>query len=94
MEFLEKGLHGGDAGGDDRLGRAFGAGFDDESLQHRHGGNDFAFDALIDDGEEERPHVGGGAEVVATVAHAAVDLNEIPVLEFLEAVADIGTGDG
>ena len=65
-----------------------------QPLKHRHGGDDFAFDALIDDGEEEGPDVGGGAEVVAAVAHAAVDLDEVPVLQFLETVADVGAGDG
>ena len=94
VEFFEEELHGGDARSDDGLRRALGAGLDDEALEHRHGGDDFAFDALIDDGEEERPDVGGGAEVVAAVAHAAVDLHEIPVLQFLQAGADVGARDG
>ena len=76
------------------LGGALGAGLDDEALQHVHRGDDFAFDALIDDGEEERPDVGGGAEVVAAVAHAAVDLDEVPVLQLLEAGAHVGACDG
>ena len=67
---------------------------DGASPQHGEVGDDLALDALLDDGEEQRPDIGGGAEEVAAVADAAVDLDEVPVLEFLEAGADVGTRDG
>ena len=50
--------------------------------------------ALLDDGEEECPDVGGGLEEVAAVAHAAVGLDEVPILQLFEAGADVGAGDG
>ncbi len=34
------------------------------------------------------------SEEVATVADAAVDLHQVPVLQFLEAGADVGAGNG
>ena len=94
VEFLEELLHGRDAGRNDWLRRALGAGFADQALQHRHGGENLALDALLDDGEEERPDVGGSAEVVTAIADAAVDLDKVPVLQFTEANADVGSRDG
>ena len=62
VEFLQKYLHGGDAGCDCGLRGALGAGFDGAAPQHVERGNDLAFDALLDDREEKRPDVGGSAE--------------------------------
>src|ERR1700678_3691882 len=94
VESFEKVLHGDDAGGDPGLGGALGLGFDGAAAEHGEGGGDLAFDALLDDGEEERPDVGGGVEEVAAVTDAVVDLDEVPVLEFLEACADVRARDG
>src|SRR5579862_3939836 len=94
VQFFEEDQHGADAGGNDGLSGALGAGFADEALQLVEGGNDFALDALVDDGEEEGPDIGRGAEVVAAVADAGVDLDEVPVLELLETGADVGSGNG
>lgn len=94
VKFFEEDLHGGDARSDSRLRGALGPRLADEALEHRHGGNDFALDALIDHREEERPDISSGAEEIAAVTHAAVDLDEIPVLQLSEAGADIGACDG
>src|ERR1700744_6284548 len=77
-EILQENLHGGDAGCDGGLGRTLGLRFGDTAPKHSESRNDLAFDTLIDNCEEERPDIGGGLEVVAAVADAAVDLHQVP----------------
>src|SRR6202035_1965766 len=94
VELVKECLHGGDAGCDRGLRRALGLNFDCAAPEHGEGWDDLPFDKLFDYGHEESPDVGGGVEVVATIADAAVGVDEIPILEFLEACADIRTRDG
>src|SRR5215469_1989952 len=90
VKLLQELLHRSDACRDDRLQGALSPGFCCEPAKQGEGREDFAFDTLLDNGEEEFPDITGGLEVVATITDAAVDLDEAPALQFFEACAHVG----
>src|SRR2546429_8669018 len=76
------------AGGGLRLAR-----LDNASLQDLKGGIDFALFSLVDDDSEHVKNVFHRLEVIAPVTEDMNHAHNPPVLQFVEAVADVGTSD-
>ena len=91
MEIFKKGLHSSDAGRGRGLGRTLGLCLCSATAQHGEGGKNLALDALIDDGEEEGPDIGGGSEIIAAIADTAVDLHDFKVVSLLLRNPDFTT---
>ena len=75
------------------VGGVVGVGMGDAVAEEGDGGIDLAFFAFGGDDAEHFEDVFEGFEVVAAVAGEVDDLDDTPVLEFAETVADVGAGD-
>ncbi len=77
-----------------RVGFARAFRFFDAFGEHAEGGVDFAAFALFGDDAENFDYVFDGFKMVAAIAEDVDDADDAPALQFAEAGADVGAGDG